>query len=116
MAALTFVIALTVACILVSIFQCVPIHDFWDTLGGTLSKELGGHCIRIELYFLVAGAINTVTDFALLAMPIPILWRLRTGKPQKLILTAIFVMGLTYSFLDSTPRACVADRLAVSVS
>lgn len=27
--------------------------------------------------------------------PIPILWRLRTGKPQKLLLTGIFTVGLT---------------------
>lgn len=101
MVALAFVIALTVACILVSIFQCVPIHDFWDTLGGTLSKEVGGRCVKIELYFLIAGSINTVMDFALLALPIPILWRLRTGRPQKILLTGIFVMGLMYSTLDT---------------
>lgn len=63
-----FVIALTVSVILVSMFQCVPIHKFWETLAGELSHELGGRCIDVDTYFLVAGGINTVTDFALLAL------------------------------------------------
>ncbi|KAI4228432.1 MAG: hypothetical protein L6R36_001623 [Xanthoria steineri] len=94
MASLVFVTALTVACVFVSIFQCIPIHKFWDTLGGELAPQLGGRCIDVQKYFLIGGSINTITDFALLAMPIPILWRLRTGKPQKLLLTGIFTVGL----------------------
>ena len=113
-ACLVFVIALTVSCILASIFQCIPIHRFWETLAGALAPELGGRCINVQLYFIISGAINTSTDFALLALvgtmsflkqkyqlindpkPIPILWRLRTGTPQKLLLTGIFTVGLTY--------------------
>ncbi|KAI4139555.1 MAG: hypothetical protein L6R39_006225 [Caloplaca ligustica] len=94
-ASLVFVIALTFSCVLVSIFQCIPIYKFWETYAGTLAPQLGGRCIDVRLYFLLSGAINTFTDFALLALPIPILWRLRTGKPQKLLLTAIFTVGLT---------------------
>lgn len=92
--ALHFVICLTIACVLVSVFQCVPIHAFWDTLAGQLAPELGGRCIDVELYFLISGSINAATDFVLLALPIPILWRLRTSQPQKLVLTGIFTMGL----------------------
>ncbi|KAL9007474.1 MAG: hypothetical protein Q9173_007269, partial [Seirophora scorigena] len=94
-ASLYFVIALTVACVFVTIFQCVPIRDFWDTFAGKLAPEGGGRCIDVQLYFIISGAINTFTDFALLALPIPVLWRLKTGKPQKWLLTAIFTVGLT---------------------
>lgn len=92
---LYFVIALTISCLLVSLLQCVPIHDFWDTLAGKLDPLSKAKCINIQKFFLISGAINAVTDFALLALPIPILWRLKTGKPQKLVLTGIFVVGLT---------------------
>ena len=95
--ALAYVISFSTTCVLVTIFQCVPIHDFWDTLGGRFSPRDGGRCINVKFYFLIAGAINTVTDFALLALPIPILWRLKTGRPQKLLLTGIFTMGLVYA-------------------
>ncbi|KAL9600311.1 MAG: hypothetical protein Q9219_003261 [cf. Caloplaca sp. 3 TL-2023] len=84
--------ALSLSCILVSIFQCVPIHMFWDTLAGRLAPA---RCINVQTYFLVGGGINTFTDFVLLAAPIPLLWRLRTGTPQKWLLTAIFTVGLT---------------------
>lgn len=90
-----FVILLTISCVTVSIFQCIPVHAFWDTLAGALAPKLGGRCINVETYFLIAGAINAATDFTLLALPIPILWRLRTSQPQKLVLTGIFTMGLT---------------------
>ncbi|KAL8888010.1 MAG: hypothetical protein Q9205_002299 [Flavoplaca limonia] len=93
-ASLVFVVALTVACVIVSIFQCIPVHKFWETLGGELAPLMGARCINVQKYFVISGAINTFTDFALLAMPIPILWRLRTGKPQKLLLTGIFTVGL----------------------
>ncbi|KAL8654808.1 MAG: hypothetical protein Q9226_003291 [Calogaya cf. arnoldii] len=93
-ASLIFVIALTISCVMASIFQCIPVHMFWETLGGKLAPQLGGRCINVRSYFLISGSINAITDFALLAMPIPILWRLRTGKPQKLVLTGIFTVGL----------------------
>ena len=63
-----FVVCLTITCILVSIFQCIPIHDFWDTLAGKLTSDLGGRCIDVELYFLTVGAVNAATDFVLLAL------------------------------------------------
>ena len=92
--ALAFTVALTTACLFVSVFQCTPIHAFWDTLTGRLSPELGGRCINVESYFLIAGGINTATQFIFLALPIPVLWRLKTSRSQKLLLTGIFSVGL----------------------
>ncbi|CAD6594490.1 MAG: hypothetical protein ASARMPRED_000389 [Alectoria sarmentosa] len=97
-----FVVCLTITCILVSIFQCIPIHDFWDTLAAKLASNSGGRCIDVELYFLIVGAINAATDFVLLALPIPILWRLRTSQPQKLVLTGIFTVGLAVCTVSVT--------------
>lgn len=97
-----FVVCLTITCIIVSVFQCVPIHAFWDTLAGKLAPELGGRCIDVELYFLISGSLNAATDFVLLALPIPILWRLRTSQPQKLILTGIFTVGLAVCAVSVT--------------
>ncbi|KAF6231454.1 hypothetical protein HO173_010415 [Letharia columbiana] len=90
-----FVVCLGVSLFPVSIWTCTPIHDFWTTLGGGVKSRSGGRCVNTQLFYLVSGAINTVTDFALLALPIPLLWRLRTGKLQKSILTVIFTVGLT---------------------
>ncbi|KAI4175051.1 MAG: hypothetical protein LQ348_006252 [Seirophora lacunosa] len=111
-ASLYFVIALTIASVFVTIFQCVPIRDVWDTWVGQIEGR--GRCIDIQLYFIISGVIHVFTDFALLALvpwlrimelemnstanitqPIPLLWRLKTGKPQKWLLTAIFTVGLS---------------------
>lgn len=63
-----FVLCLGIALIPVTIWTCTPIHAFWTTLGGGLKSQLGGRCVNTQLFYLVSGAINTVTDFALLAL------------------------------------------------
>ncbi|KAL8916431.1 MAG: hypothetical protein Q9208_008517 [Pyrenodesmia sp. 3 TL-2023] len=68
MASLLFVVALTIASVVTSVFQCVPIHAFWESFAGKLAPLLGGRCIDVRLYFLVNGSIMTVTDFVLLAL------------------------------------------------
>ncbi|CAF9907800.1 hypothetical protein IMSHALPRED_006500 [Imshaugia aleurites] len=92
-----FVLCLGIALIPVTIWTCTPVDAFWTTLGGGLKSKSGGHCVNTQLFYLVSGAINTVTDFALFALskPIPLVWKLRTSKLQKLILTFIFTVGLT---------------------
>lgn len=89
-----FVVAFETASTIVFIFECTPIRDFWVALGGYLAPELGGRCIDFIKFLLVNGSINTVTDFALLLLPLPILWRLRASTLQKCILTGIFITGL----------------------
>ena len=105
-----FTACLTTSSMLVCIFQCIPISGFWKTFAGTLP---GARCVNVTKFIIIAGSINATTDFILLAMvrpcffpygrtalltdllqPIPLLWRLRTGTLQKLILTGIFGVGL----------------------
>ncbi|KAK4694299.1 hypothetical protein P7C71_g3261, partial [Lecanoromycetidae sp. Uapishka_2] len=88
-----FVVAFTTSSVITYICQCSPIDAFWTTLAGTLPGH-SGSCIKVKIFLLTIGAINTATDFALLVLPIPILWRLKTGTPQKLMLTGIFIMGM----------------------
>ena len=58
-------VCITLSCIIVSAFQCIPVHSFWDTLAGLYP---GGKCINVRLYFFITGVIITATDFALLAL------------------------------------------------
>ena len=60
-----FTACLTVSALLVCIFQCVPVSGFWTTFAGTLS---GAKCVNVNKFVVVAGDINAVTDFILLAM------------------------------------------------
>lgn len=33
-----------------------------------MKSQSGGRCVNTQLFYLVSGAINTITDFALLAL------------------------------------------------
>ncbi|KAL9007618.1 MAG: hypothetical protein Q9173_007156, partial [Seirophora scorigena] len=72
--------------ILAFYYRVTPVQSFWD-------DDVSGHCINIDRMFIASGSVNVVLDFIIFAMPIPLLWRLRTSFNQKLVLTAIFTVA-----------------------
>ena len=60
----------SIAVILANIFECKPISKFWNPL-------LPGKCIKISDIYLSTGILNVVTDFLVLAVPMPMLVRLQ---------------------------------------
>ena len=58
------VTALLIAALLIDVFECVPVADFWRMMGG----YLGGHCIKVKVYFIAIGSISAVINFVLLSM------------------------------------------------
>ncbi|CAF9938329.1 hypothetical protein IMSHALPRED_000764 [Imshaugia aleurites] len=103
-----FVLAFGTTSTIVFIFECTPVDHFWVGLGGGL-RQIGGRCINFINFLLVNGSINTVTDFALLLLPLPILWRLKASMLQKYILTGIFITGLIVTAV-SMVRLVVISR------
>lgn len=81
-----FVVAYSIAAFFAFLFQCVPLAAGWD-----LSVQ--GTCINIGAAFTAFGAINVITDAAILAMPLPQLWRLNTTTARKVQLVAVFLTG-----------------------
>ena len=59
-----------------------PIHAFWD--------DIPHHCTNAYATLMVPGALNVVLDFAIVALPLPLVWKLRTTSYQKWVLTGIF--------------------------
>ena len=76
--------------VLTDIFQCVPVHAFWDfhSKGIATSK-----CMNTITFSIGAGVSNLVTDVMVLCLPMPMVWSLRTTRVQKVILTGIFMLG-----------------------
>ncbi|KAK7919959.1 hypothetical protein PG985_007981 [Apiospora marii] len=68
------------------IFQCIPISYLWD-------QNTGAFCIKYGVCSLVAAIINIITDFTILGLPIPLVWRLHTPRSKKILLTITFVVG-----------------------
>ena len=70
------------------IFQCRPISAFWNR------NVQGAECIDLDLFGKVTGVLNLATDVLILCLPVPIVWGLNTTKPQKVILTGMFLLGV----------------------
>ncbi|KAG6993905.1 hypothetical protein G7Y79_00049g084650 [Physcia stellaris] len=84
-------------------FQCQPIHGYWDV-------KIPRHCMSGDYILLIPGIVNAVLDFLIVAIPLPLLWRLRTDTYQKWVLTGIFACAGFVCFI-SIIRLIVVARL-----
>ncbi|KAM0077231.1 hypothetical protein ACKRZS_010695 [Fusarium odoratissimum] len=68
-------------------FFCTPLQSFWD-------PRIKGHCIPSQpTMWFISGIVHIVTDFAIIVMPLPIVWKLQLPRSQKIYLTGIFGLG-----------------------
>jgi len=89
------------ALMFVEIFECVPREKIWD-------PTVPGHCVNIQLSFIVTAAINIVSDVSILVLPMLWVWKLQMETKQKLKLFVVFGTGVF---------ACISSimRLVMSV-
>ena len=85
MGAITFLWWIT--CQFIVIFECAPIHYFWDR------KPVTGHCLNVQLFFQGQAIPNIITDLMLLILPMPLIWRLQLPMGQKAALSGVFLLG-----------------------
>jgi hypothetical protein len=72
--------------VFVSIFTCHPVAGFWD-------KDIGATCIpNLPLWYINAGG-NIITDAFIFILPLPVLWKLKLPKIQRLQLIGVFCLG-----------------------
>lgn len=77
----------TITALNIVIFQCRPVRYFWDR------ASIPGMCMD-EISAIIGISIpNIVTDFILLFIPLPLVWRLRIPRTQKLAVTGAFLLG-----------------------
>ncbi|KAI4722973.1 hypothetical protein E4T48_00769 [Aureobasidium sp. EXF-10727] len=69
-----------------SIFICDPVRKVWRPM-------VPGHCLGTRTYWLSVTAVNIVLDFAVLALPMPVISRLKLPKRQKIALVGVFLLG-----------------------
>ena len=80
--------------VIAMIFQCRPLNRVWDP---TVKAE----CIEINKVWIVMGSLNVVTDFLLLYLPLPQIWKLQMRRETKLQLISIFSIGsLSVTHID----------------
>ncbi len=74
---------------LATTFQCVPAQKLWE-------MKNPGHCVSKYKYFLGTAIPEVLTDFIILAMPLPYVWNLQMKLRQKLLLSIVFILGGLY--------------------
>lgn len=72
------------------IFQCTPVHYFWDRLKDARS---GGHCINVNAWGWANAAINLLMDFWIIALPLPEIFKLKLYWKEKVKVTLMLAVG-----------------------
>lgn len=84
----------TVACIawliivtFVLVFQCHPIHAYWDMF----AQE--PYCMNAAKTLLGYEMTNLFLDVVILCIPLPIVWRLNLQRSKRMGLIGVFFLG-----------------------
>jgi len=67
---------------------CSPREKIWKPWLHT------GHCLNANALYLASGFFNIISDFAILILPMPCLWKLQVPLRKKNFVTTIFAAGL----------------------
>jgi hypothetical protein len=82
-----FTVAWFLTTTIATIFQCVPISYFWD-------RSQPGSCGIGPLTFpFIISIFNAVSDFVVVALPIPMVWKLDLPRGRKIGICVIFLLG-----------------------
>ncbi|KXG46038.1 uncharacterized protein PGRI_048940 [Penicillium griseofulvum] len=69
---------------------CIPISHFWNP-----SAEVRkGHCLPDGPVWFTNAGIQTFTDLVIVALPLPLLWKLQLPKKQKWGMLVVFSLGI----------------------
>jgi hypothetical protein len=94
------VMALTLLWTVVNFLQvfliCRPFRATYDI-------TVQGECGNRKQSFLAISAFNIITDFIILLLPIPSVWKLHVPRSTKIALTGVFCFGLLYVVPTVTP-------------
>ncbi|KAI0197844.1 hypothetical protein F4808DRAFT_463381 [Astrocystis sublimbata] len=72
-----------------NILNCVPLKWAWLN-----SKADARYCFNFNLFWLASGIAEAVIDFAILVLPVPVIYRLRLDWSKKLAIVGVFCVGL----------------------
>jgi hypothetical protein len=77
-------------------FQCNPIAGAWRSWDG----EFQAKCISINILGWTAAAVNILLDVAVIALPLPELFRLSMSLKKKIQIIMMFAVGFFVTFVS----------------
>lgn len=82
--------AFCVGYIITGFVVCRPFKYHWD------KTIVGGDCGATTTQEISVAAINMVLDFAIVILPMPVLWQLQMPTKKKVLLMGVLSLGLRY--------------------
>jgi hypothetical protein len=105
-----------------AVFQCRYADHFQDQTEANLHRPISQYwtlsmepqkCISEPAFLLASGIINTVTDFIVVILPVPVVWKLQLGRREQLVLVLLFGAGFIVSIVGGI-RTVYTYRVTVS--
>lgn len=72
--------------VIIMVFQCRPLKGAWD-------PTIKADCIPLSDFLIFMGSMNVLTDFLLLCLPLPQLWKLQMRRGMKMQVIGLFSIG-----------------------
>jgi hypothetical protein len=69
------------------LFACQPIAKYWDH---TIKY---GTCINSVTVWIFNSVMNSITDLAMIFLPILMMWNVQIARRQKIAVNCIFLLG-----------------------
>ncbi|KAH8685687.1 hypothetical protein BGZ60DRAFT_559506 [Tricladium varicosporioides] len=88
--------------LVIKIRICTPIASFWDS-------SIEGTCFNQPVLFIADTVVSVMTDFGVLAIPIPLVWTLRLGFWQKVRILTLLGAGAVASGVTVLRLVLVVD-------
>ncbi|KMK59318.1 integral membrane protein [Aspergillus fumigatus Z5] len=95
--------------LLFSIFQCNPIHAYWD-----LAPTYPYKCLNDGAIVFSASVINIFTDFLVTVLPMPLIWNLKLPTRQRIAVISIFSLGIVVNVAGSVRTVYVWKSMIAS--
>ena len=87
------VITWTISFLLADLLECVPV-----TISLVHPSE---KCVNVAMLTWVLGTSGVITDFIIMVIPWPLVWRLQMPITQKFAVIGMFLLGALYVYQES---------------
>lgn len=85
---IAFMVVAAIAFMLPMAMQCLPLHDTWNFQPGGRQR-----CLDAPLLGFITTTTNAITDLYVLALPLPLIWKLQLPTRKKIGVIATFASG-----------------------
>ena len=86
---IAFIAAWAILSVLIAFVSCTPFAFTWDP---TIA---GGHCDNEQGSFVAEAVLDLVADIMVFALPLKPIWQLQINNEKRLVLFAIFGLGIS---------------------